>query len=171
MKELSARDIIEVLHLEAHPSEGGFFRQNYRSPEDVHWHFPGDDRIAERALSTAIYYLLTPGTFSRLHRLKSDEIFHHYLGDPVCMLLLYPDGSHVEVTLGADILRGQQPQVLVPAGVWQGSRLQTGSSYALMGTTMSPGFDYADYENGDCLELLKQYPERADLIRQLSGLQ
>ena len=118
-------------------------------------------------VAAAIYYLLTPDTFSALHRLQSDEIFHFYLGDPVEMLQLGPDGARI-ITLGTDLAAGQQPQHLVPRGIWQGSRLVAGGSLALLGCTVSPGFDYADYEHGDRAVLMAQYPGHAEMIRQLT---
>ena len=111
---------------------------------------------------------LTPGTYSALHRLQTDEIFHFYLGDPVRMLQLLPDGQGRTIVLGPDVSRGQQPQVLVPRGVWQGSVLEPGGAYALLGCTVAPGFDYEDYESGRRDELLAAYPQFADLIRRLS---
>src|SRR5207249_3960045 len=96
----------------------------------------------DRSVSTAIYYLLTPGTFSALHRLKSDEIFHFYAGSPVKMLQLHEDGRGEEIILGSDVLAGQQPQVLVRRGVWQGSYLLPGGEFALLGCTVAPGFEY-----------------------------
>jgi predicted cupin superfamily sugar epimerase len=167
---LTAQEIIEKLQLEAHPTEGGFYRQTYRSAEMLPRRLPGDKYSSERALGTAIYYLLTPETFSRIHRLKSDEIFHFYLGDPVFMLLLYPEGRSQEITLGTDILNGQRVQVIVPRNTWQGSVLQNGGRYALLGTTMSPGFDYADYENGSRAELWELYPDKKDWINRLAVL-
>jgi uncharacterized protein len=166
---LTAQEIIAALHLEAHPTEGGYFRQTYCSDEVIARQRPGEKTPPARALSTAIYYLLTAEICSRLHRLKEDEIFHFYLGDPVLMLLLYPDGSAREIILGSDILKGQQVQVTVPKKTWQGSILKPGGSYALLGTTMAAGFDYADYENGTGGELEKLYPEKKDWIRRLAG--
>jgi predicted cupin superfamily sugar epimerase len=110
--------------------------------------------------------MITPETFSALHRLPGSEIFHFYLGDPAIMLQLLPDGSSRTITLGSDLASGQQPQVVVLGGVWQGCKLALGGKFALMGTTMSPGFDYADYENGNGDELIAQYPGAAELIRQ-----
>jgi predicted cupin superfamily sugar epimerase len=99
-----------------------------------------------------------------VHRLASDEIFHFYLGDPVEMLQLWPDGSHRLVLIGVDLQAGQRPQVLVPRGVWQGARLRPGGHFALLGTTVAPGFDYADYETGHRGHLLATYPTARDLI-------
>jgi predicted cupin superfamily sugar epimerase len=120
-----------------------------------------------RSAGTAIYYLLTPDTFSALHRLSTDEIFHFYLGDPVEMLHLLPDGSGRVVLLGNDLYVGDRPQIVVPGGTWQGSRLVSGGRFALMGTTMAPGFDFEDYEHGDGNALTERYPAFAEHIARL----
>jgi len=99
-----------------------------------------------------------------MHRLRSDEIFHFYLGDPVEMLQLWPDGSGRDLILGSDILNGMQLQVVVPKGVWQGARLLKGGKFALLGTTVSPGFELIDYESGHSNELVKSYPQYRDWI-------
>jgi predicted cupin superfamily sugar epimerase len=121
-----------------------------------------------RSLGTAIYYLLTPQTVSALHRLPGDEVFHFYLGDPVRMLQLGPEGSSRILTLGGDPLAGQLLQLVVPGGTWQGSHLMDGGQFALLGATMSPGFDYADYEAGRRDELCARYSQWAELIRRLT---
>jgi hypothetical protein len=159
----TAAQIIAALDLKPLPLEGGYFRETYRAAETLPGRFGRD-----KALSTAIYYLLTPDTFSALHRLPADEVFHFYLGGPVRMLQLFPDGRGRTLTLGPDILSGQHAQVVVPRGVWQGSYLLEGE-FALLGTTMAPGFDVADYEAGQREELTRQYPEFADLVGRLTG--
>jgi predicted cupin superfamily sugar epimerase len=103
-----------------------------------------------------------------MHRLPTAEIYHVYLGGPVRMLQLRADGSGQEVLLGTNVLAGHHPQVVVPAGVWQGSLLEPGIELALLGTTMTPGFDYADYERGRRVELLARYPAHGELIRRLT---
>jgi predicted cupin superfamily sugar epimerase len=160
MTLLTAEEVIAALGLEPHPLEGGFFRETYRTAQRVHGQ--------ERSLATGIYYLLTPQTFSMMHRLPGDELFHFYLGDPVRQLHLRPDGSGAVETLGPDLLAGQRPQVLVPGGVWQGACLADGGRLALLGTTMSPGFAYPDYQTGSRDELTAQYPKFAELIRRLT---
>src|SRR5947209_1954626 len=119
----TAEEIIRALALEAHPIEGGFFRETYRSRETISGSAlpPEYPRDAQRSLATSIYYLLTPQTFSEMHRLPTEEIYHVYLGGPVRMLQLLADGSGREILLGNNVLTGHQPQVIVPAGVWQGS--------------------------------------------------
>jgi len=161
---LTAEELIRFLRLEPLPREGGWYRETYRSAR----RWPD----AARAAGTAIYYLLTPDTFSALHRLPTDEVFHFYLGDPVEMLQLGPspgDGGHI-VTLGPDILGGQQVQTVVPAGVWQGSVLRDGGRFALLGTTMAPGFDFADYEAGERPVLTHMYPAFAERIARLCAI-
>jgi predicted cupin superfamily sugar epimerase len=159
MNLLTAEEVIAALGLEPHPLEGGFFRETYRTG-----HMHGQ----ERPLATGIYYLLTPQSCSALHRLPGDELFHFYLGDPVEQLHLRPDGSGAVVALGPDLLAGQRPQVLVPGGVWQGACLAPGGRLALLGTTMTPGFAYPDYQKGDREELTRQYPAFAEMIQKLT---
>ncbi|MBN1188761.1 MAG: cupin domain-containing protein [Dehalococcoidales bacterium] len=165
---LTAQELINMLHLEAHPTEGGFYSETYRSGDTISRQRPGEKEPSERSLGTAIYYLLTPETHSRIHRLKEDEIYHFYLGDAVLMLLLYPDGSSREIILGNDLLNDQQVQVVVPRNTWQGALLKKGGRFALMSTTMAPGFDYADYEDGNAVEMERMYPEKKDWIDKLA---
>lgn len=165
------RRIIEQLGLQPHP-EGGYFRETYRSDELLPPAGGQSDPLGRyegvRCLGTAILYLLTPGNFSAMHRLASDEVFHFYGGDPVTMLQLPPGEDGRTVTLGPDIAGGQEVQVVVPRGVWQGSMLNAGGRYALLGTTVCPGFEFADFELGDAEDLCWQYPPHADLIRRLT---
>jgi predicted cupin superfamily sugar epimerase len=159
---MTASEIKLLLQLEPHPCEGGSFRQTWVS--GVRCQAPQGDR----ASGTAIYYLLETGTFSEMHVLSSDEVFHFYLGDPVEMLQLWPSGRCTLVTLGPDLAAGQQVQVVVPAGVWQGTRLIGKGKVALLGCTVSPGFDYADYESGVYDELASKWPDQAERIRELT---
>jgi len=162
-----AAAIIDALGLVPHPKEGGWFRETFRAAETLGafaGRYPGP-----RAVSTAIYYLLTPATFSALHRLASDEVFHFYAGDAVEQLRLHPGGRGEIVTIGNNLAAGQRPQVLVPRGVWQGARLVPGGRYALLGCTVAPGFDYADYESGNGASLAADYPEFAGRIATLAA--
>ena len=157
-------DIKSVLNLLSHPKEGGYYVETYRSDEHIPTVALPGRFDGQRPLATAIYYLLTPDTFSAMHRLLADEIFHFYLGDPVEMLQLLPDGAGRVITLGPEILKGMTPQVIVPRGVWQGARLCPGGRFALLGTTVSPGFEFADYDSGHRDTLVESYPDFRDLI-------
>ena len=152
-------DIIKYLDLEPLPLEGGMFRQNYVT----------DTKSGHRPTSTAIYFLLTEDSFSHMHRLPTDEVFHFYLGDGIELLELFPDGSTKITTIGNDIAKGEKPQYVVSAGVWQGSRVVEGGKFALIGTTMAPGYVDSDYEHGDMAVLCKQYPKVKELIMRRSG--
>lgn len=160
---LTVPKIIRLLKLKPLPQEGGLYRETYRSAVKM-------DRGTgnKRSLGTSIYYLITPERFSAMHLLFSDEIFHFYLGDPVEMLLLYPGGRSKTVILGPDIDKGQHPQFLVPKNIWQGSRLAKGGRFALLGTTVFPGFDFADYRQGSRKDLLKKYPKCRQAITALT---
>jgi predicted cupin superfamily sugar epimerase len=166
---ITAEELIRLLHLEPLPREGGWYRETYRSSLQLPVDALAPPYRISRSAGTAIYYLLTPDTFSAVHRLPTDEVFHFYLGDPVEMLQLGPNpenGGRI-VTLGPDILAGQQVQTIVSSGVWQGSMLRAGGVFALMGTTMAPGFDFADYEAADRDALIAAFPDFADRIRRL----
>jgi predicted cupin superfamily sugar epimerase len=165
----SAEDIKRLLGLVPHPREGGCFVRTYESGEYIPASALDPRYNSPRLTGTAIYYLLEPHTFSEMHKLRSDEIFHFYLGDPVEILQLSTDGSGRVVNLGTNLAAGERPQVIVPHGVWQGSRLapHATSSYgfALLGCTVSPGFEFEDYEEASRAELLAQWPAWAEMIQ------
>lgn len=165
---MTAEQLISLLNLQPHPKEGGYFRETYRASERHPAASLPSRYAADRAYSTAIYYLLTPTTFSAMHRLASDEVFHFYLGGPVRMLQLSPDGGGRTIVLGPDLAAGQLLQTMVPKGTWQGAFLEPGSDFALLGCTVAPGFEYADYENGMRAALIAQYPTFAELISRLT---
>ena len=165
---MTAQHIIELLGLQPHPTEGGYYRETYRSEETI----PSDalpKRYSQsKSFGTAIYYLLIPHTCSLIHRLPTDELFHFYLGNPVIMLMLRPDLTSEVLTLGHDLDHGHQTQVVVPRDTWQGSLLSEGGTFSLLGTTMAPGFDFSDYEYGNRDALTGYYPERTELIQRLT---
>ena len=144
----SGHDLAERLRLHPLPHEGGLFRETHR-----------DDH------SSAIYFMLIDPMVSALHRLQADEIYHWYSGAPLEMLLLHPDGRVEQPVLGPDVMAGQQPQVRVPAGAWQGSASAGG--WTLVGTTMAPPFDWRGFELGRVDDLLAKYPRVAHRIRSL----
>jgi hypothetical protein len=170
--KVSAAELKKLLRLEPHPREGGWFRQTWRSQESIpHDALPAryaSPDMAGRAAGTAIYYLLEPDSFSEMHRLASDEVFHFYLGDAVEMLQLHPDGTGRRIVLGSDLLAGELVQAVVPQGVWQGSRLVPGGELALLGCTVSPGFDYADYASAERAALARQWPDWSEMIAGLT---
>jgi predicted cupin superfamily sugar epimerase len=161
---MDADEIIEFLHLTPLPIEGGLFNQTYKSKESIPQQALPSRYHSNHSFGTAIYYLHKPGTFSAIHRLLTDEIYHFYLGEPMEMLLLFPDGTSQVIILGQEILAGQFVQFVVPAGVWQGLHLLQPRGWALLGTTMAPGYEQDDFELGKRKELLSQYPEQKVLI-------
>lgn len=165
---ITAERIIQLFDMKLLPGEGGYYSETYRSRDRISKDSLPSQYDEDKSLGTAIYYLLTPDTQSYLHRLKSDEVYHFYLGDPVMMLQLRPEGTTKMLFLGQDIRAGQFVQTVVPAGVWQGSFLLEGGSFALMGTTVAPGFDFSDHELGSYEELAGQYPGHEDIIRRLT---
>ena len=172
----SADDVKRLLGLAPHPREGGWFVRTYEAEEMVSAEVFSDSRYdGPRRTGTAIYYLLEPETFSEMHVLESDEIFHHYAGDAVEMLQLHPDGSSQRVVIGNDLSAGERPQVVVPRGVWQGSRLlpsaqqnTDASGWALLGCTVSPGFEFADYRSAPRADLVAKWPDEAEMIAALT---
>ena len=166
---MTPQEIIARLNLTPLPGEGGWYRETYRSPERIAAGALPPRYGAARCFCTAIYYLLTPETVSAMHRVKSDEIFHFHLGDPVTMLQLHPDGTAAIVTLGTDIAAGQQLQAVVPAGTWQGAVLNEGGRFALMGCTVAPGYEFDDFELGRRSDLIGRFPQHAALIERLTS--
>ncbi|MEW5852325.1 MAG: cupin domain-containing protein [Myxococcota bacterium] len=157
-----AAALVQALDLQPHP-EGGFFREVYRAPLTLH----GLPHGGPRAAHTAIYFLLPAGTFSALHRVASDEVWHHYDGNPVVLHLLRDDGEYSRVRLGRSIRDGERPQHVVPAGTWQAA-VPDGERYALCGCTVAPGFEFADFAMPSREELLARFPKHADVVRNLT---
>lgn len=175
---LTAEKLIGLLNLEPLQNEGGFFRETWRSVETIPESGLPERYNDKKSVGTAIYYLLTRDTKSKIHRLPTDEIWHFYLGDPVELLLLFPDGRSEIITLGQKIDEGELVQAVIPEGTWFGARLKPMDSvqnqyakrfeFALMGTTMAPGFDFTDFESGNIDILLRRYKDRADIIEAFS---
>jgi predicted cupin superfamily sugar epimerase len=153
-----AADVIARLGLTPHP-EGGFFRETFRAPASVQAPFGGQARAA----STAIYFLLRAGDFSAFHVVRSDEVWHHYLGASLELHTIDLAGQHERVELGADLVNGELPQWVVPAGVFQAARV-IGDGFALVGCTVAPGFDFADFSMPSRSELALRFPSLRDVI-------
>lgn len=160
---MTAEEIIRSLDLKPHP-EGGYYRETYRASGTV----PGLGKGKDRVYSTGIYYLLVPGAVSKMHRLGWDEMFHFYLGDPVTWVSLAPQGGVRKALLGNRLDRGEEPQLVIPAGTWFGGYLNEGGSFALMGTTVAPGFEFEDFVLGSREELLAGFPRAKDEILKLT---
>ncbi len=163
----TAKDWIEKLQLEPHP-EGGHFRQTYKSEVVI----PQDALPAgfsgTRVASTAIYFLLEGLNFSTFHRLKSDELWHFYAGQPLWVHVIDPAGNYSRIALGGDPEGGQVLQAVVRAGNWFASHVADWSSFALAGCTVAPGFDFQDFEMGNGKELAARYPQHRELIARLT---
>ena len=163
----TARDWIHALRLQPHP-EGGYFRETYRASETV----AGDALPARfggsRAFSTAIYFLLEAENFSAFHRIKADEVWHLYAGGPLEVVSIDASGALTRHQLGLDLARGEQPQLVVPAGHWFASRPAPDVPYALVGCTVSPGFDFADFEMATRAQLTQSFPAHHPIIQALT---
>jgi uncharacterized protein len=166
MRTETAQDWIDRLHLQPHP-EGGYFRETYRAPlilprSALSGH--GGDRAA----STAIYFLLAGDQFSAFHRIRSDELWHFYAGSTLIVHVITPDGEYRQIRLGSSADQGEHFQAVVPAGCWFGSSLLDPNKYALVGCTVAPGFDFADFEMAKRDELIAHYPQHRAIIERLT---
>ena len=164
--QVSVADLIKLYKLEEHP-EGGYFTQTYRANAQILASTEKDKYKGPRYYSTGIYYLLPGGARSKLHKILSDEMWHFYLGGPMKIIELWPDGRVTETILGTDVLGGQVVQHVVPAGNWFGGFPLEGTNFSFVGCTVSPGFDFEDFEFGNKETLLKDYPKAKELISKL----
>ncbi|MEO9965565.1 MAG: cupin domain-containing protein [Reichenbachiella sp.] len=163
MTNKDAKYWVDQLSLELHP-EGGYYKETYRSNEQL---FIGGTE-SKRNISTGIYFLLTHDTFSAFHRIKSDEMWHSYSGDPLEIFVFQPDGDLKIVQLGLDFSAGQVPQAVVPANCWFASRVKRNGRFSLVGCTVAPGFDFEDFEMADRHKLQTEYPQHTALIESLT---
>lgn len=161
-------EIIQIFQLEPLPVEGGLFRRHYASAESIPQAALPARYAHAKLFGSAICYMHTAQTRSLFHRLKTDEIYHFYGGDPVALVLLYPDGAWRVVVLGQDYAAGQLPFFVVPRGVWQGSCLSNEGAWALTGATLAPAYDDDDFELGERAALDAQYPDAHAWIERLA---
>jgi predicted cupin superfamily sugar epimerase len=162
-----ARDLIQHLRLARHP-ERGYYVETYRAPLRVQGDTEPLQHGGPRAASTAIYFLTTseePSTY--LHRLRSDEIFHLYEGGPLDVLCLRDDEEPRVQRLGRELASGERPQLVIPAGTWFGTELANGAPYCLIGCTVAPGFEFADFELAQGLELCERFPAVRERIERM----
>jgi predicted cupin superfamily sugar epimerase len=163
----TANDWIDHLGLSPHP-EGGYFRQTYKSDLTIaHNGLPASFQ-GDRSASTAIYFLLEGDDFSAFHRLASDELWHFYAGSALTVFVIDPEGNEFELLVGNRPEAGEVFQAVVNAGCWFASRVVDANGYALVGCTVAPGFEFADFELATRAELCKLYPAHAMLIAQLT---
>jgi predicted cupin superfamily sugar epimerase len=164
---MDAPAIIAELNLTPHP-EGGYFRETYRSGETLPAHALPPRYGTDRTIATSIYFLLTADTFSAFHRLQSDELWHFHLGDPVTVHLLHPDHRLETHRIGPDLRAGHQLHLLFPAGCWFAAAVEPPGTHTLVGCTVAPGFDFADFELARRADLTAAFPAHADLIHRLT---
>jgi predicted cupin superfamily sugar epimerase len=160
------KQLIAQYDLQPHP-EGGWYKQTYKSNELIKAEVLPKRFTGDRAFSTAIYYLLEQGSFSALHRIKSDECWHFYAGDPLLIYVIKQNGELEIISLANDLESGQTCQYVVPANSWFASRPAPGSEYCLVGCTVSPGFEFEDLELADANELSAKYPQHEKIIKEL----
>ncbi len=157
-------ELIEELRLKPHP-EGGYYSETYRSKGIIKTEdgeFPDG-----RNFGTSIYYLLGSDDISKLHRIKSDEIWHHYEGSSITIHMIHPNGEYNKLSLGKDLTKGQYPQQIVPAGAWFGVTVDVADSYVLCGCTVAPGFDFQDFEMAEIKSMLEAFPQHQEIIEVL----
>lgn len=163
---MTAQQLIQQYNLQPHP-EGGWYKETYKSNEHLSVDALPERFNGKRVFSTAIYFLLAQGNFSAFHRIKSDECWHFYAGDPLLIYLIQPNGSLHIVHLGNDIEKGQMFQYVVPANCWFASIPAPGSNFCFVGCTVAPGFDFVDFELANATELAALYPQHQNFITPL----
>lgn len=162
-----AQTYIQALQLQPHP-EGGYYRETYRSPQLMDVTPAENDPAVQRNVSTGIYFLLEQGNFSAFHRIRSDEMWHFYAGQALEVLEISPAGDLRCTRLGPDVAQGEVFQHVVPAHTWFASRVLEGGAFSLVGCTVAPGFDFADFCLADRATLSTDFPQHQQLIQTLT---
>ena len=166
---LTAEEIMATFGLERYPT-CGFVTETYRRPLEIPEKALPEAYEGVRPYASALYFLVTPDAQIVLHRMRSDQLYHHYLGDPLEVLMLFPGGNGAIATVGSDLESGMRPQLLVPGGTFHTSRLASGGAgYALLASTEWPGVEPPDVEHGDVGALRKTYPNFGEEIRAFTG--
>lgn len=164
---MNKNHIIVNLKLTPHP-EGGYYRETYRSPGIIEQNSLSVNYSGARNYSTCIYFMLESESFSALHRILQDEIWHFYEGSPIRMHLISPDGEYTTVRIGRDIENGEVPQFVVPGGFYFGAEVIEDNSFSLVGCTVSPGFDFADFDLPKAADLINKFPHLESVIKKLT---
>ena len=165
----AAKDIITHYHLRSHP-EGGYYKETYRAAEAINHNALPQRFTADRHFSTAIYFLLEQGNFSAFHRIKSDECWHFYAGGTLLIYVIDKGGGLQIIKLGNDVLKGETFQYVVPGGCWFASEPAAGTSFSFVGCTVSPGFDFDDFELAERSTLVKECPQHKGVIEGLTRI-
>jgi predicted cupin superfamily sugar epimerase len=163
---ITAQQLIKQYGLKPHP-EGGWYKETYKSPEYIPVEALPGRFNSSRSFSTAIYFLLEQNDFSGFHRIRSDECWHFYAGDPLSIYVIKQNGVLEMIQLGSDINYGQLFQYVVPANCWFASKPAAGSKFSFVGCTVSPGFDFTDFELADATALTALYPGHEIIIKEL----
>ncbi len=166
MPALTVQQLIKQFQLQPHP-EGGYYKETYRSPEIIPDQILSRQFKGDRAYSTAIYFLLEQGNFSAFHRIESDEVWHFYAGQTLLIHVIHINGKFETIKLGSNIENGESFQYAVPARSWFASEPATDTDFSFVGCTVSPGFDFDDFELAKAEELAKQFPQQEELIKRL----
>lgn len=161
------QQIINKLELSPHP-EGGYYKETYRSTSKITGENLSTDYKGDRNYSTCIYFLLTSGTFSAFHKINQDEIWHFYDGSPIKLHIISEAGKHSQHIIGTDINNGQTPQLVVPGNHWFAASVIDKNTFSFVGCTVSPGFDFKDFNLPSRLDLLNKFPQHKEIITQLT---
>lgn len=164
---MSLQLLIDKLELLPHP-EGGYFKETYRSQGVIPKESLSNEFEGERNFSTGIYYLLESGNYSALHRIKQDEMWHFYQGDAIELVTINEEGELKVTLIGGDIANNEHPQYVVPKNVWFAAKVSKPDSYALAGCTVSPGFDFKDFELGSYAQLVDLFPQHETYIKEFT---
>ncbi len=164
----TAEEIKAMLGLEPHPT-CGFVAETYRSTFKIGANSLPEAYEGARPCGSALYFLVTQEAQIVMHRIRSDQLYHHYFGDSLEVLLLYPDGNGEVVSVGSDLGAGERPQLFLPGGTFHTSRLGAEADYALLASTEWPGVEPPDVEHGDVAALMEAYPKLREEIRAFTG--
>lgn len=162
-----AQKFIEKLELQPHP-EGGYFKETYRSRGEINSKHLEENYRGNRNYSTCIYFLLTSDKFSALHKIEQDKIWHFYHGSPIRLHMITTDGIYSCQMIGPDLFNEEVPQFVVPGGCWFAGEVVNKDSFSLIGCTVSPGFDFNDFELKSRNELTELFPDLKDIITRLT---
>lgn len=162
-----AEKIATTLNMLPHP-EGGYYKETYRSSGIINQETLGSHFSGDRHYSTSIYFLLTSDTFSAFHRIKQDEIWHFYKGSPIKLHIISTNGVYKNIIIGNDLERNEHPQYIVSAGDWFAAEVISNNSFSLLGCTVSPGFDFKDFQLGDKASLIATFPQHKSIITKLT---